>query len=213
MESLTHLAKKDKKTVLWYRFNLLQSSTIHQPRTDILNLFDKIILLAAGKLVWFGTTADAIAHFATLGYPLPPKTNPSDYFLDTATIDRRSPERQEASTARVEKFVAAYSELCVASPKKDDAVVKKSNAKVSISWPSTYLQEYRIILHRSLTNNFRDTSVIGATFGMNIFTTLLILCLFFRLGYDTAGIQNREGLFFFFTINLAMGNIMPVFIS
>ena len=52
--------------------------TIHQPRTDILELFDKIILLSVGKTVWFGRTDSAIDHFNKLGFPLPNKTNPSD---------------------------------------------------------------------------------------------------------------------------------------
>jgi ABC-type multidrug transport system ATPase subunit len=52
--------------------------TIHQPRTDILDLFDKIILLSVGKTVWYGRTDSAIEHFNKLGFPLPNKTNPSD---------------------------------------------------------------------------------------------------------------------------------------
>jgi ABC-type multidrug transport system ATPase subunit len=36
--------------------NKLMLMTIHQPRTDILEQFDKIILLSAGKLVWYGKT-------------------------------------------------------------------------------------------------------------------------------------------------------------
>ncbi|KAJ3342991.1 hypothetical protein HDU91_000456, partial [Kappamyces sp. JEL0680] len=51
MESLKKLASTEKKIVL---------CTIHQPRTDILDLFDRIVLLSAGKLVWFGTTQEAI---------------------------------------------------------------------------------------------------------------------------------------------------------
>jgi ABC-type multidrug transport system ATPase subunit len=54
METLKKLAKSENKIVL---------VTIHQPRTDILELFDKIILLSMGKMVWFGPTSDCIDHF------------------------------------------------------------------------------------------------------------------------------------------------------
>lgn len=60
--------------------------TIHQPRTDILTQFDKIILLSAGRVVFFGPLDDAISHFHTLGYSLPPRVNPSDFFLDVRCI-------------------------------------------------------------------------------------------------------------------------------
>lgn len=58
METLKKLAKEENKIILL---------TIHQPRTDILDLFDKIILLSLGKQVWMGSTHDAIGHFESLG--------------------------------------------------------------------------------------------------------------------------------------------------
>jgi ABC-type multidrug transport system ATPase subunit len=57
-----------------------------QPRTDILELFDKIILLSCGRGVFFGTLDKAVLHFETLGYPLPPRVNPSNFFLDVLFI-------------------------------------------------------------------------------------------------------------------------------
>jgi ABC-type multidrug transport system ATPase subunit len=72
METLKKLAKAQNKIILL---------TIHQPRTDILDLFDKVILLTMGQCVWFGSTHDAIEHFGNNGFKLPPKTNPSDFFL------------------------------------------------------------------------------------------------------------------------------------
>ena len=48
IENLKNLAMEQSKIIVL---------TIHQPRTDILELFDKIILLSIGKPVWFGTTS------------------------------------------------------------------------------------------------------------------------------------------------------------
>lgn len=79
MEVIKTLAVKQNKIVLL---------TIHQPRTDILDLFDNIILLSMGKTVFFGHLDDGLKHFASLGYPLPDKTNPSDHFLDVVTPDQ-----------------------------------------------------------------------------------------------------------------------------
>jgi ABC-type multidrug transport system ATPase subunit len=50
--------------------------TIHQPRTDILELFDKIILLSAGRTLFYGTLGEALDFFTSLDFNLPPKTNP-----------------------------------------------------------------------------------------------------------------------------------------
>ena len=43
--------------------------TIHQPNSDITERFDDLLLLASGRVVYFGAWADAVEHFAQLGYP------------------------------------------------------------------------------------------------------------------------------------------------
>lgn len=56
--------------------------TIHQPRANVFELFDAVMLLAAGRTMFFGPPSDAIAHFAKLGHNCPPLTNPADFLLD-----------------------------------------------------------------------------------------------------------------------------------
>ncbi len=46
--------------------------TIHQPSFEIFSKFDKVILMALGRIAFHGTIPDAVAHFTKLGYPLHP---------------------------------------------------------------------------------------------------------------------------------------------
>jgi energy-coupling factor transporter ATP-binding protein EcfA2 len=211
METLKKLAKKENKIIL---------VTIHQPRTDILELFDKIILLSMGKMVWFGPTQGCIEHFAKVGYPLPPKTNPSDFFLDTITVDRRSTDLYEKSKLRIEKFVQAYTDLNLeldSTPKNsqegDVAVSKKERFSLSsrskVEWPSTWIGEFLVLSDRNLTNDFRDKATLGASIGQNICVAIIICSLFAGVKNDAAGIQNRLGCFFFLCLNLTFGIIGP----
>ncbi|KAJ3336599.1 hypothetical protein HDU91_001727, partial [Kappamyces sp. JEL0680] len=201
IEAIKNLAKAEKKIVLL---------TIHQPRTDILDLFDKVILLSMGKLVWFGPTNDAIEHFQSLGYPLPPKTNPSDFFLDTITVDRRSPELLESSKARIEKFVAAYQEL----EKKTLMDISKKGGlsadwKHHVNWPSTWAGELFTLLNRFLVNDFRELGVFAAHVGQSVFLVLVMSLLYWQVGNDASGIQNRIGALFFICMNITFGVVMP----
>ena len=150
--------------------------TIHQPRTDILELFDNIILLSAGKTVWCGTSEGAISHFEKLGWPLPDKTNPSDFFLDIITLDARNKTLREESAARIEKFDAAWrlherenplpAPAAVLGGEGDDFARGKS-----LSW----LPEFGILLERNLKDLWRDKGTLGATFGQAIFLGLYSL--------------------------------------
>ena len=197
MQTLKTLAKAEEKIILL---------TIHQPRTDILDLFDKIILLSMGKCVWFGTTHDCIEHFAKQGFTMPARVNPSDFFLDTITIDRRSDELFAASQARNEKLWEAYKALY---DSKHHQRVKSEMIAVDtkIQWPSTWFGELLTLMDRNICNDWRDPATIGAGLGGNLFVLILMSALFPRVTSDISGVQNRLGFFFFITINLAFSVI------
>lgn len=73
IECLVTLAKNYKRTVIF---------TIHQPRSNIVALFDRLILLAQGKTVYSGPFAQCQAYFDTIGYECPPGFNIADYLVD-----------------------------------------------------------------------------------------------------------------------------------
>ena len=56
-------------------------STIHQPSSDILRLFDDLILLNNGKIVYQGEVNNLVNYFSNIGYKCPEYTNPSDYLF------------------------------------------------------------------------------------------------------------------------------------
>jgi ABC-type multidrug transport system ATPase subunit len=58
-------------------------AVIHQPRVEIYELIDKLLLLGrGGKTVYLGPAADAAAYFQTLGYVPEPDDNFADFALD-----------------------------------------------------------------------------------------------------------------------------------
>ncbi|KAJ1538742.1 ATP-binding cassette sub- G member 2, partial [Cladochytrium tenue] len=68
-------------------------ATLHQPSWALLSLFDKVVLLAAGGVVFLGPPSLAVQHFAALGLPAPPNQNPADFFMDLLTVDVSKGER------------------------------------------------------------------------------------------------------------------------
>jgi len=64
---------------------------IHQPRTEVAELFDRLVLLTSfpGRMVYFGGMDKAQAYWANLGHPVPANVNPTDWFMDTATPGTR----------------------------------------------------------------------------------------------------------------------------
>jgi ABC-type multidrug transport system ATPase subunit/ABC-type multidrug transport system permease subunit len=73
IECLVTLAKNYKRTVIF---------TIHQPRSNIVALFDRLILLAQGKTVYSGSFSQCQGYFDSIGYECPVGFNIADYLVD-----------------------------------------------------------------------------------------------------------------------------------
>lgn len=70
IECLVNLAKNYDRAVIF---------TIHQPRSNIVSLFDKLLLLAGGRAVYSGDYNRCQSHFESTGHPCPPGYNIADF--------------------------------------------------------------------------------------------------------------------------------------
>jgi len=73
VECLVNLVKTYNRTVVL---------TIHQPRSNIVALFDQLILLAKGRTVYSGPFVNCQSYFDSIGFPCPPGFNIADYLVD-----------------------------------------------------------------------------------------------------------------------------------
>lgn len=73
VECLVTLAKTYNRTVIF---------TIHQPRSNIVALFDRLILLAEGRTVYSGLFSSCQEYFDEVGYSCPAGFNIADYLVD-----------------------------------------------------------------------------------------------------------------------------------
>lgn len=70
---LYDLARLRNKTIIM---------TIHQPNSEIFTLFDKLVLMVEGKLIYQGPAANATSYFSKeFGLSCPEFHNPADYFM------------------------------------------------------------------------------------------------------------------------------------
>jgi ABC-type multidrug transport system ATPase subunit len=53
--------------------------TIHQPRSDIFDLFHQVFLMSQGHAVYFGARDQMVNYFTELNHPCPTFQNPADF--------------------------------------------------------------------------------------------------------------------------------------
>ncbi|KAJ1980388.1 (ABC) transporter [Dimargaris verticillata] len=73
IECLVHLARTYHRTIVF---------TIHQPRSNIFALFDQLVLLAEGRMVYSGSARHCQTYFEQVGHPCPPGFNIADFVVD-----------------------------------------------------------------------------------------------------------------------------------
>ncbi len=78
MRILDSLAREEGKTII---------TSIHQPSSAVFFGFDKLMLLADGNVVYFGTPKDSLEHVKKLGLECPAGYNAADHHMDLLVVD------------------------------------------------------------------------------------------------------------------------------
>jgi ABC-type multidrug transport system permease subunit len=207
METLINLAKNDGRTII---------CTIHQPRSNIFSLFDMLLLLSEGQVVYFGPASNAISYFSKLNFVCPNFANPADYLLDISSIDSRTEENNEFTKKQVEMLINHYStskeynesmefiENLSKITMNNQEIFKKSGFATGI-W-----EQNKLLFNRSVKNFYRDKAVQFIKLFQNIFFALVIGLIYFHINHNQTGITDRTGAIFFILINSAFSNMFAV---
>ncbi|KAJ7456457.1 P-loop containing nucleoside triphosphate hydrolase protein [Mycena latifolia] len=99
LQTLSDLAKRHSRTIIL---------SLHAPRSDAFGLFDHLMVLSKGDVLYSGKGSDSLGWFEERGCELKKETNPLDFLVDVTSIDNRSTEREEESRARVAALVQAW---------------------------------------------------------------------------------------------------------
>lgn len=100
VECLVRLSRDYQRTLIF---------TIHQPRSNIVSLFDKLVLLANGQMIYSGEMIQCNEFFYNNGYKCQKGYNIADYLIDI-TFDEKSHRRSQLKIAGVDEENANFEE-------------------------------------------------------------------------------------------------------
>ncbi|ETV94682.1 hypothetical protein H310_11662 [Aphanomyces invadans] len=140
--------------------------TIHQPSTKVYNMFAKVMLLAGGDSIYFGTTTDMLPHFAAIGHPCPTYSNPAEYYL--ALVNTDFPGHGD-----IHALAAGYATSALAAQTKTQLMADRSRADFP-SLSKADLREIKpsvgrqfvMLLQRTALENVRNPGIFWIRFVM-----------------------------------------------
>eukprot|EP00027_Filamoeba_sp_ATCC50430_P001778 CAMPEP_0168555874 /NCGR_PEP_ID=MMETSP0413-20121227/8573_1 /TAXON_ID=136452 /ORGANISM="Filamoeba nolandi, Strain NC-AS-23-1" /LENGTH=847 /DNA_ID=CAMNT_0008586765 /DNA_START=41 /DNA_END=2584 /DNA_ORIENTATION=- len=199
VESLQNLAKSGRTVIC----------TIHQPNSQIFQLFDNLILLAKGHMVYNGPTADAVTYFASINYPTPSFTNPADWFMDILHID----PNDAASDQRVNYLIESYRKSDMQSTQQEIKATKlefQEQEKDHHGYAQGWATQVKLCTQRAYKDFIREPLKIRAMLGQTIFLSILMGLIYLQLKDNIDDIQSKMGSLFFVCVSLAMNSVMAV---
>eukprot|EP01083_Nonionella_stella_P176820 619668_1 len=189
-------------------------STIHQPNSDLWNMFDQVCLMADGHVVYLGPREDAVEYFTNLGFQCPNFTNPADYLLKITTVDH------ESDFKRLQFFVDAFRKHVTNLEKDSDASKLEAQEDESLPAPEIesvptvgWCTEIALLTHRTFLNVTRLPLTSRIRLFQALFFGVIMGIIFFDLDTDPRGIQDRLGAMFFMIINVTFGTASPVILT
>ncbi|KAJ1561017.1 hypothetical protein HK405_005184, partial [Cladochytrium tenue] len=179
--------------------------TVHQPRSDIFPMLDKLMLLArGGRLVYDGPGSRLVPYLADRDLPCPPLTNPADFALDVSSVDLRNQAAEDASRRRVDALIAAWREaassaaggasprLSVSSPGSRGSARPRRPKFAAARAPWTVVLP--LLVSRSFTNLRRQPDLVMARV-LQVAALAVILTLYFvNLGHGQDSVTSRIGV-------------------
>ncbi len=194
--------------------------TIHQPRSEIFDMFDDIVFLSKGSIIYQGPAKKVREYFDSLGYKCPEKHNPADFVMNL--IQTLSPEEIDEkilskwNTADVGETILERRNSLRQSP-----VLSESAAYEKIQHASTS-QQFRILLSREVKNTMRNKQVLGMRFGAAVLMSVLFGGVFWMVGKASSldspnptqsEILSYSGAVTFVCIQGMFANVQPILIA
>ncbi|XP_051945908.1 ATP-binding cassette sub-family G member 8 isoform X2 [Xyrauchen texanus] len=198
------------------RGNRLVLLSVHQPRSDIFQLFDLVVLMSSGSAVYCGQAKDMVPYFTALEYPCPRYCNPSDYYVDLISIDRRSPEIEAECLERTGILAAQFVEkvkntedfmwksedcgpLALDSPQSTPSISNKESVITVSKQKNRYpgkLHQFTTLIRRQVFNDYRDLVTLVVHGLESLLMSLLIGFLYYGAEGEGLSVQDTVALLY-----------------
>ncbi|KAK9674068.1 hypothetical protein RND81_12G208800 [Saponaria officinalis] len=129
--------------------------TIHQPSSRLFYMFHKVLLLSEGNPLYFGSGANVMDYFESVGYAPSLAMNPADFLLDLA--NGIGPDETEDQARVKEKLIVCYKNNVANKVKQEleeeeeNEVILEGREALNVGqWPTTWLQQFTVLLKRGL---------------------------------------------------------------
>ncbi|KAB5516099.1 hypothetical protein DKX38_026747 [Salix brachista] len=154
MKRMIDLARQDRMTII---------ASIHQPSSQVFQLFHNLCLLSSGRTVYFGRSDRAYKFFESNGFPCPSHQNPSDHYLHTINTDfdedmdqvfHANKTIEEAISFLVRSYKSSHT--CQQIHRHVAEICIENREELKKGSQANFISQCLILTRRSFVNMYRD---------------------------------------------------------
>lgn len=200
--------------------------TIHQPSSEVFALFDKILLMAEGRVAYLGTPEGACNFFKDMGAACPSNYNPADFFIQLLAV---VPSREETCKQTIElvcdAFLKSEEGLRLAAEVENvtDTQIKAVMAgglwgenpwQIDDSncspYKASWFSQFQAVLWRSWLSVIKEPILIRVRMLQTVMVAIMIGIIYFGQELNEDGVMNINGAIFIFLSNMTFQNVFAV---
>ncbi|KAJ8769647.1 hypothetical protein K2173_005250 [Erythroxylum novogranatense] len=211
MNRIVKLAHQHGRTVI---------ASIHQPSSEVFELFNNLCLLSSGRTVFFGPVSAVEEFFSSNGFPCPNLTNPSDHYLRTINKDFDTEQWLDGSASTEENInhlVKSYKSSEIYGEVQEQVVYlsQEGNDLEKKGGQAGFVTHCIVLTKRSFVNMYRDLGYYWLRLAIYIALCFCVGTIFYDIGSSFGSIQARGSMLMFvaaFLTFMAIGGF-PSFVE
>lgn len=196
---LKKLSHKQNKTVIM---------TIHQPNSEIYELFDELLLLLEGRLIYHNRASDVSEYFRkNFNLVCPEYANPPDFFMSKIHYeDEENVKRYPLYFEAYERHESEGVQTRIAAKLTNEVVLREVNV--------SFMAAFSALVYRNFLNIIRNPMLFKSKLMQSIFMAVFVGGIFFDIGtrdYTTKAFWNSiTGFLFFLGISALFNTLSPI---
>ena len=209
--------------------NIAVIATIHSPTWETFSLFDRVLLLAGGKTMYYGTPTGVRPYFKSLGHSTPENSNPADHMMtlvngDFSHLHGGRQIQSGSNRALLEKgdtegfgrYWQTHNQTAPAASRGNEERLIRADKKQS--FVRTVRNDFLrtgILIERNLLNYSRNLLAFGVRFGMYFGMGLMLATIWIRLPQTDTSINDRLSVLFYSVAFLGFMSVagIPAFLE
>jgi ABC-type multidrug transport system ATPase subunit len=164
-------------------------ATIHQPSSYVFSGFNRVHLLSEGRTAYSGSAEAALEYFSSIGRPLPPLTNPADFYIkilsvgNTAAVLDAWEGSDFSKTLQLERLGSSRM-----SENRMSVLLKKQD------FAAPWQLQFRELMRRTLLSYRRDAVLGRIRFAQALVLGTLVGAIYFHIGKSPISLGNAQSV-------------------